>query len=103
MSEWRDRVSSSDVEEPLWLDNRARRYCGARSELGSSELDGDVIDTKHGKQEDSEAWRASNQDIEFMVSERSGRAGGHVVGMFRSGYLVTGCHFRRCARKNGFQ
>ncbi len=63
MSEWRDRVSSSGVEEPLWLDNKARRCWGGRFELMSSELDEGFVDVKQGKQEDSEAWRASNQDI----------------------------------------
>ena len=69
MSEWRDRVSSSVVEEPLWLDNKAWRCCGARLELVSSELGENFLDVKQGKQEDSEAWSASNQDIEFMEDE----------------------------------
>ncbi len=57
----------------LWLDNKARRCRGRWLESMSSELGKGFIDAKQGKQEDSEAWRASNQDTEFMVSERNGR------------------------------
>ena len=51
------------------------RTVGVRVVELDEDIDEGFLDVKQGKQEDSETWRASNQDIEFMVSERSGRAG----------------------------
>ena len=56
----------------------------------SSELDKGCMDVKQGKQEDIEAWRASNQDIEFMVSDRSGLEGTWSAFRFRILLPVAG-------------